>query len=294
ISDGCLNRCAYCAIPLIRGNLKSREMLDILTEVKTYVEQGVYEINLISQDTTRYGYDLYKKNSLIDLLKQIITLKGKFKIRLLYLYPDQIDLELINFIKDNQNIVLPYFDIPIQHSEDKILTKMFRKGDKKHLQYIMKTIRELIPHSIIRTTIIVGFPYETKDDVNNLIEFMKEVKFDRLGCFTYSKEEGTHALTYPDTISESEKLERYNLVMSTQQQISYELNKAKVGKVYEAVIEEYSEEDFMYIARSYEFSPDDIDGFIYVASLRELKAGDVVKVKILDFDNYTLTGQEEV
>ena len=291
ISEGCLNRCAFCAIPLIRGSLVSRSIESIVDEVKLAVSEGVYEINLISQDTTRYGDDLYHRLAIVDLLKELVKIEGNFKIRLLYLYPDIVTDELIDFIKNNDKI-MPYFDIPIQHSEDEVLKKMFRRGNKAYLLELFKKIRTQIPHAVIRTTIMVGFPYETRKDVTNMIEFMKEVKFERLGAFTYSREEDTVGYTYPVKISENEKNLRYSKVMSTQKEISYELNQKMIGKVVECFIEQYDEESFMYTARNYAYAPDDIDGCIYVAAKRELKPGELVKVMILDADEYALTGEE--
>lgn len=292
ISEGCLNHCAFCAIPLIRGRLKSRTIESIVEEVKMHVADGVYEINLISQDTTKYGFDLYKELKIVDLLKELVKIDGDFKIRLLYLYPDIVTDELINFIKDN-NKVMPYFDIPIQHSEDLVLKKMYRRGNKEYLLNLFKKIKTLIPHSIIRTTLIVGFPYETDSDVDNLVDFINEVRFDRLGAFTFSLEEGTKAIEYPDEITESEKQERYERVMEAQAKINLENNQKLLGTVIEdAFIIDYDEESFMYVARSDAYAPDEIDGCIYVAAAYELNIGDRVKVKILDCDEYTLTGQQ--
>ena len=292
ISDGCLNHCAFCAIPLIRGRLKSRTIESIVDEVKMDVADGVYEINLISQDTTKYGFDIYKKLAIVDLLKELVKIEGDFKIRLLYLYPDIVTDELIDFIKNNKK-VMPYFDIPIQHSEDKLLKKMYRRGDRAFMLDLFKKIRKEIPTSTIRTTLIVGFPYEEKEDVLNLIEFMNEVKFDRLGAFTFSLEENTKACDYPQEITEAEKQRRYDMVMAAQQKIIIEKNKALVGSVIkDAFIIGYDEDSFMYVARSDAYAPDDIDGCIYVAAKYELKLGQRVNVKILDSDEYSLTGEQ--
>lgn len=291
ISDGCLNRCAFCAIPLIRGNLKSRTIEDIKAEVIQDVKDGVYEINLISQDTTKYGFDLYNKLALVDLLKELVQIEGNFKIRLLYLYPDIVTDELIDFIKNNDK-VMPYFDIPLQHSEDKLLKLMRRRGMRDYCIDLIHKIRREIPHAIFRTTMIVGFPYETDEDVDSLIEFMKETKFDRLGAFTYSPEEGTLGATYDNQVLDEDKQERYNRVMEAQFYISLEQNRKQIGTIQEVIIEDYDPQSFMYIGRSYGFAPDDIDGAIYVAAHKELHAGDVINVKILDADSYTLTGEE--
>lgn len=292
ISDGCLNHCAFCAIPLIRGKLKSVPIDVISEEVKKSVNEGAYEINLISQDTTRYGFDLYKKNAIVDLLKKLVTIEGNFKIRLLYLYPDIVTDELIDFIKNNDK-VMPYFDIPIQHSEDRLLKLMNRRGMRSYLIDLIKKIRNEIPNAIIRTTLIVGFPSETEEDINNLINFMEEVKFDRLGAFTFSMEEGTPATKYEDDVKEDVKNKRYSDVMSVQKGISLELMSQYQGQVLkDCFVIGYDENSFMYIARNYMFAPDDIDGVIYFAAKDEHKLGDLVNIKVLDFDEYSLIGEE--
>lgn len=291
ISDGCLNRCAFCAIPLIRGKLKSREIEDIVNEVTKCVNEGAYEINLISQDTTKYGYDLTHRLMLVELLEELVKIPGDFKIRLLYLYPEVVTDELINFIKNNDK-VMNYFDIPIQHSEDKILKAMYRRSNKEMIVNLFKKIKNLIPDAIIRTTLIVGFPFEENIDIDNLVEFIKDIRFDRLGAFTFSLEEGTKACEYPNIISEDEKIHRYEKVMNTQREIALSLNKEKLNTIMnDCFIIGYDEESFMYLARSYAYAPDDIDGVIYVASIRELELGERVNIKVLDCDEYSLTGE---
>ena len=291
ISDGCLNRCAFCAIPLIRGRLHSRTIEDIENEVRNAVNKGTYEINIISQDTTRYGYDLYKKNALVDLLKVLVKIPGKFKIRLFYLYPEIVTDELIDFIKDNPEHIMPYFDIPLQHSEDKVLKAMRRRGNREYLVSLLHKIKERIPHAIFRTTMMVGFPGETDEDVDNLVKFMQEIKFDRLGVFTYSPEEGTEGAKMVQ-IPESVKNERYNKVMEAQFYISLEKNREKIGTNFDVLIEGYDEENYMYTGRTYGFAPDDIDGCVYVAAHDELKPGQIVNVNIKDADSYSLTGEQ--
>ena len=292
ISEGCLNRCAFCAIPLIRGNLKSRTIESIVEEVKAEVASGVYEINLISQDTTKYGWDLYDKLAIVDLLSDLVKIEGDFKIRLLYLYPEIVTDELIDFIKNNDK-VMKYFDIPIQHSEDKVLKAMLRRGDKELIVNLLKKIRKEIPNATLRTTLMVGFPYEEEKDVNNMIEFIKDIKFDHLGAFAFSLEEGTPACDYPNVIKESVKQKRYDKLMKAQSEIALELKRSKIGSVIkDAFIIGYDEEAFMYIARSEEFAPDEVDGCIYVAARYELELGQRVNVKILDADHYTLTGEQ--
>ncbi len=292
ISEGCLNRCSFCAIPLIRGNLKSRSIEDIVAEVKKAVSEGAYEINLISQDTTRYGYDIYKYNALVDLLKELIKIEGNFKIRLLYLYPDIITNELINLIKDNDKI-MPYFDIPIQHSENHLLKAMNRRGSKEFLIDLLKKIKELIPYSIIRTTLIIGYPYETDEDIANLLSFMEDIKFDRLGAFTYSKEEGTKGALISEQIKERIKKIRYNKVMTLQEKISLANQEKYLNKeLKNCFITGYDETNLLYTARNYMYAPDDIDGLIYVAAKEEHKLGDLVNVVIKDYDPYSLVGEE--
>ena len=292
ISDGCLNRCAFCAIPLIRGRLKSRTIENIVEEVKMAVDEGVYEINLISQDTTKYGFDIYKKLALIDLLKEIVKIDGDFKVRLLYLYPDIVTDELIDFIKNNPKI-MPYFDIPIQHSEDKLLKAMIRRGNREYLVNLMHKIKNEIPNAILRTTLIVGFPYEEEADFLNMVEFIKDIKFDRLGAFTFSLEENTKACEYPNIIPEAEKQRRYEILMNVQKEIALNKNKEYIGKILDdCFIIDYDEESFMYVARSYAYAPDEIDGAIFIAAKNELTLGQRVKVKVLDCDEYTLTGEE--
>ncbi len=291
ISDGCLNRCAFCAIPLIRGKLKSREIDDIVKEVEKAVSEGAYEINLISQDTTKYGYDLTKRLMLVELLQELVKIPGDFKIRLLYLYPEVVTDELIEFIKNNDKM-MHYFDVPIQHSEDKILKAMYRRSNKELIVNLFKKIRNLIPDAIIRTTLIVGFPYEEEEDIDNLIEFINDIKFDRLGAFTFSLEEGTKACEYPNIISSDTKTRRYERVMASQSKIALALNQQKLNTIInDCFIIGYDEESYMYLARNYAYAPDDIDGCIYVASTRELELGERVNVKILDCDEYSLTGE---
>lgn len=292
IAEGCMNRCAFCAIPLIRGTLKSRTIENIVKEVQEAVSTGVYEINLIAQDTTKYGYDLYHKHALVDLLKELVLIEGDFKIRLLYLYPELVTDELITLIKTNDKL-MKYFDIPIQHSEDKILKAMLRKSNKELILNLFHKIKEEIPSATLRTTLMVGFPYEEESDVDALIEFIKDIRFDHMGAFTFSLEENTPACHYPNIISEQTKQLRYERLMQAQEPIALELKQEKIGTIIEnAFIIGYDEGSFLYIARSEAFAPDEIDGCIYVAAKEELKLGQRVNVKILDADAYTLTGEQ--
>lgn len=290
ISEGCNNRCSYCAIPLIRGRFVSRPMDEIISEVEKLVTGGAREINLISQDTTNYGIDLYKEFKIVELLDKITKLEGDFKVRLLYLYPTLVSDELIDFIAKNEK-VMPYFDIPLQHSETKILVSMNRRGDKEYIINLLNKIREKIPHAILRTTMIVGFPGETEEDFKGLLEFIKEIKFDRLGAFSYSPEEDTVGATMPNQIDEEIKKERLDALYLAQDDIAQEANNKHIGSVTETLIIDYDADSYAYIGRNYAFAPDDIDGFIFVYSAKELKIGDVVKVKILDASINTLSGE---
>ena len=287
ISEGCNNRCAYCAIPLIRGSFVSRPCEEIITEVMELVKNGAREINLISQDTTNYGKDLYKDYNLVSLLSDLVKVDGDFKIRLLYLYPNLVTDELIDFIASNDK-VLPYFDIPLQHSEDSMLKSMNRRGDKAFILDLIKRIRNKIPNAILRTTMIVGFPGETEEDFLSLIVFIKEVKFDRLGAFSYSPEEGTKGYEMKNQIDEEIKAKRLETIYLVQDDIALEANKKHISSVSEALIVDYDPDSYAYIGRNYAFAPDDIDGFIYIYSSKELKIGDVVKIKVLDASINTL------
>lgn len=292
IAEGCMNRCAFCAIPLIRGNLKSRTIEDIVAEVKKEVLEGAYEINLIAQDTTKYGFDLYHRHALVDLLKELIQIEGDFKIRLLYLYSELVSDELIELIKNSPKI-MKYFDIPIQHSEDKLLKAMLRRSNKEMIVTLLHKIKREIPYATLRTTLMVGFPYEEEADVDAMIEFIKDIRFDHMGAFTFSLEENTPACKYPNIIHEETKQKRYERLMSAQAEIAYELKQDKIGSIIkDAFVIGYDEESYMYVARSEEFAPDEIDGCIYIAAKEELTLGQRVDVRILDADAYTLTAEQ--
>ena len=228
---------------------------------------------------------------LVELLRELVKIEGDFKIRLLYLYPEVVTDELIEFIRDNVKM-MHYFDIPIQHSEDKILKAMYRRSNKELITTLFKKIKTLIPDAITRTTVIVGFPYEEEEDIDKLVEFINDIKFDRLGAFTFSLEEGTKACEYPNIISNDTKNRRYERVMEAQSKIALALNQARLNTIMkDCFITGYDEESYLYVARNYAYAPDDIDGAIYVASPRELNLGDRVDVKILDCDEYSLTGE---
>ena len=289
IGEGCSNCCTYCAIPLIRGPYVSRPYEDIINEARELANEGYKELIVLEQDTTRYGLDLKEKKTIVDLLKGLLEIKELAFIRLLYLYPDEITDELIDLIAKEERLT-PYFDIPIQHSEDKILKAMNRRGDKAYLTNLFNKIKNKIPNAILRTTVMVGFPGETKEDFDNLINFVKDVKFDHLGAFTYSREEGTKSYDYPHQVRESTKQKRLDELMSLQQKISYDLNKKHIGEVMNGLV--VGKENGYYLLRSYFNAPDDVDGKILFRSSRELKEGEITKVRITESYVYDLYGEE--
>ena len=289
IGEGCSNRCTYCAIPLIRGDFVSRKPESIIQEANKLAEAGYKELVVLQQDTTKYGVDIDNPEiNIVYLLKELLKVKSLDYIRLLYLYPDEITDELIDLIADEIRLT-PYFDIPIQHSEDKILEAMNRRGNKELLRQLFKKIREKCPKAILRTTIMVGFPGETEEDFNNLIEFIKEVEFDHLGCFAYSREDNTPAFNFPDQIDEDVKKERVDKVMKVQQSISYRRNKEHIGEVMEGLV--VGKDHDYYCLRSYWNAPDDVDGKILFTSKEPLKLGDKVKIKITSSFVYDLLGE---
>ena len=289
ISDGCNNRCTYCAIPLIRGNFVSRRIEDIVNEIKSLILDGRKEICLISQDLTNYGYDI--NESLESLLKEILKIDNLPWIRLLYLYPDEISDELIEIVANNDKI-LPYFDIPIQHASNKVLKYMHRRGDKEFLKELVAKIRSKVKDVVIRTTIMVGFPHESEKDFNEMLEFIEEVKFNHLGAFTYSKEEDTLSYDYTMQVPEKIKKNRLNILMDKQRWISLALNKKMINRVYDCIIESYDSELDKYYGRTYAFAPDDIDGEVIISNDgKNHVIGEMVKVKITDVDFYDLFGE---
>ncbi|PKK95078.1 MAG: 30S ribosomal protein S12 methylthiotransferase RimO [Tenericutes bacterium HGW-Tenericutes-5] len=291
IGEGCNNNCTYCAIPLIRGKFRSRPLEEVVSECRKLVKQGAKEINLISQDTTRFGRDLNpeKRSLLPELLREISMIKGVKLIRVLYLYPDEITDELLLEVKNNP-LVAPYFDIPIQHISSKVLKRMNRRGDEEFLKGLFKKIKDMMPEAILRTTYIVGFPGETEADFNQLLKFTEEVEFDRLGVFTYSKEEDTAAYDFEDEIPEEVKQERMDKIMKLQKKITRKNNRLQVNKVHQVLVENYDPESKFYYGRSFAFAPDDIDGMIVFQSEKELQIGDFVNVLITTSYGYDLIG----
>ena len=289
IGEGCSNCCSYCAIPLIRGPYVSRPFDSVIKEAEKLASEGYKELIVLEQDTTRYGLDLKEKKTIVDLLKALVAIPGLEYVRLLYLYPDEITDELIDLIAKEEKLT-PYFDIPIQHSEDKILKAMNRRGDKAYLTNLFNKIKTMIPNAILRTTVMVGFPGETKEDFDNLINFVKDIKFDHLGAFTYSREEGTKSYDFPHQVREATKQKRLDELMSLQQSISYNLNKKHIGEVMKGLV--VGKENGYYLLRSYFNAPDDVDGKILFRSSRELKEGDITSVKITESYVYDLYGEE--
>ena len=291
ISEGCNNRCTYCAIPLIRGSFVSYPLENLVNQAKDLASKGVKELVVISQDTTRYGSDFEGKNiTTVTLLKELLKIKEFSYIRLLYLYPDELSDELIELMGKEERLT-PYFDLPIQHSSSRLLQSMNRRGDREFLLSLIKKIRDKVPNAILRTTLIVGFPGETKEDIEDLKSFIQEVKFDHLGCFTYSLEEGTVSATFENQIDEETKQQRYESIMEIQAQISLENNKKRVGQTFKGIIIDYDEEHDDYLFRCAWNAPDDIDGNIYIKSEEPLEEGKEISVVIEDYDTYNLYGR---
>lgn len=290
ISDGCDNCCTYCAIPKIRGRMRSRTIEECVNEARRLAESGVKELTVIAQDTTAYGTDIYGEPKLCELLKELCKIEGLHWIRTLYTYPERISNELLDLIKKEKKLV-KYLDIPIQHSNSEILRKMNRKGDNKSLRELINRIRTKIPEITIRTTLITGFPGETEEQFCELHEFVSEMEFDRLGCFPYSAEEDTVAANMPDQIDEQTKVDRMEHIMETQMTVSANKNKKKCGETVEVLIEGYDDYIKCYFGRSEADAPE-IDGKVFFIAKRPLKIGDFVKVKIFDTIEYDLMGEQ--
>ena len=289
IADGCDNCCTYCAIPKIRGRMRSRTIEDIVSEAKHLAKRGVRELVVVAQDTTAYGEDLYGAPKLPELLSRLAKIKDVVWIRTLYTYPERISDELLEIYKTEPKLV-KYLDIPIQHCNDEILKRMNRKSDKAGLTALIDRIRKTVPGITIRTTLIVGFPGETEEDFCELHQFVKDMKFDRLGCFTYSAEEETAAAEYPGQIEEQVKQDRLELIMQSQADISREKNGQKIGSEQQVLIEGYDDYIKCYFGRSAADAPD-IDGKVFFTAARPLAIGDFVTVKIIDTLEYDLLGE---
>ncbi len=287
ISDGCDNRCTYCAIPLIRGSYSSRPYDDIMNECRTLAERGVNELTFIAQDTSRYGNDFAEKKLLLPkLLNEASKIDGVHWVRALYCYPDTVTDELLNEIAKNSKIC-PYIDLPLQHINDNILSRMNRRGDSKHIRALVKKCHDM--GILLRTTFIVGFPGETDADFAELLDFVNEAKFERMGAFAYSPEEGTGACEMPNQISDEVKNERLDAIMTAQMRVSHEYNQSRVGSEVEVLAEGKAEDGVRYVGRSALEAPE-VDGVIHFTSDRPINAGEYVRVKLTDCDAYDMTG----
>ena len=289
IAEGCSNHCTYCAIPYIRGQFVSRKMEDVIKEAKNLAKQGYKELIVIAQDTSKYGIDIYGESKLAELLQELSKIKGIKWIRFLYTYPESITDELIKVVKENDKIC-KYFDIPIQHISNSVLKRMNRKSDGNSIRNTIAKIRKEIPGVIIRTTVMVGFPGETQEDFEELYNFVKETKFERLGAFSYSKEDGTPAEKLKDHLHPMTKKSRYNKIMKLQNEISEEIMKNQIGKKFEVLIEDVSFDGKYYIGRSKNEVPE-IDGVIYVEKTNDELYDKFVNVEIIDSNNYDLIGK---
>ena len=288
LSDGCDNRCSYCAIPGIRGKYRERDMESIVAEAKQLVSRGVKEIVLVAQDTTKYGMSLYGEYKLAALLKELCKIEDLRWIRLFYCYPDKVTDELIDTIA-REDKVCSYIDIPLQHCSGALLKKMNRSGNYSELKDLIFKMKNRIPGLSLRTTLMVGFPGETDEQFEELCHFIKEMKFDKMGCFRFSPEEDTPAFDMTDQIDDDVKARREEVLMDIQYSVTQEAYQARVGKIYDAVVD--YEENGKYIGRSYLDAPE-IDSGIIISSNEKLFAGDYIKVKITDYNGYDLIGEK--
>ncbi|MDD5901496.1 MAG: 30S ribosomal protein S12 methylthiotransferase RimO [Lachnospiraceae bacterium] len=288
IADGCEKFCTYCVIPSIRGKYRSVPMERILEEAKQLAEDGAKELILVAQETTLYGVDLYGKKMLPELLRKLCAIEGPRWIRLLYCYPEEITDELITVMKEEKKICR-YLDLPIQHASDTVLKRMGRRTTKKELVRLIKKLRRNLPGIVLRTSLIAGFPGETEEEHEELLSFVKEMRFDRLGVFTYSKEENTPAAKMKGQIPAREKRRRQKAIMKCQQQIAFENARERIGKRYEVLIEGKMPQEDVYLARTYMDAPN-IDGYLFVESKEHYESGEFVKVKITGARGYDLIG----
>ncbi|WP_276935560.1 30S ribosomal protein S12 methylthiotransferase RimO [Faecalibaculum rodentium] len=289
ISDGCSNRCTYCAIPLIRGNQTSKLLSEVREEIEALAEHGVQEVTLIAQDTTKYGLDNYGRLMLADLIREVDRIEGIRWIRILYMYPDEITEEVLQAMKESSK-VLPYFDIPMQHASNRLLKLMNRRGTKEDVLALVSRIREMFPEATLRTTAIVGFPTETEEEFQELLDFVKEVRWDRFGAFTYSREEDTPAWSMSPEVDEQTAQRRLDQLMQVQEQISLESNQKKIGQVVEVLVEEREALTGRYRGRSRADAPDEADGQVIFTSPREIEPGTFVNVRIDEARPYDVAG----
>lgn len=288
IGEGCSNRCAYCAIPLIRGDYYSYSKDVILKDAQRLISLGKKEIIIIAQDPTRYGKDLYEDYGIEELLEDVAKLDKNTYVRILYLYPDRISDRLIEVFKENPNI-MPYFDIPIQHSSNHVLALMKRSGTREKYLEVINKIKKEIPNAILRTTLIVGFPGESKEDFEDLKDFVKEVKFDHLGVFAFSNEEDTEAYSMDNQVDEKIAKAREKEIMQIQKRISLSLNKNRINEIHDVLIEDFDGNN--YYGRSYLYAPDAEDGYFIIKSQKNLIIGEYVKVKITAVTAYDVLGE---
>lgn len=293
IGEGCSNKCTYCAIPYIRGPFVSRKMEDILEEAEKLASEGIKEIIVIAQDTTKYGEDIYGKSRLAELLQEISKIDGIEWIRFLYSYPEGITDELIDTVANNPKIA-KYFDIPIQHISNAVLKRMNRKTSKEKIENLLEKIRNKIPNVTLRTSLIVGFPGETEEQFEELLEFVKKAKFDKLGTFMYSKEEGTPASRLPEQIHGNTKKARYNKIMKAQKQISLEKQENKIGKTYKVLVEDISFDGKYFVGRTMQDVPEE-DGLVYIKDVQNYKQEDIlnhfIECQIEEVSEYDLIGK---
>ncbi len=288
IAEGCDNRCTYCIIPKLRGKYRSRKFEDIIKEASQLAAKGIKELNVIAQDTTRYGMDLYGKYRIAELLDEISKIEGIEWIRILYSYPDEFDNALIDVIAENDKIC-KYLDIPIQHASNRILKRMGRRTTKEDIKELVSKLRSRVPNIALRTSLIVGFPGETEEDFKELVDFVKEIRFDRLGVFTYSREEDTPAYQMEEQVEEDVKLKRQERIMLLQSDISMDNNQKMVGRVIKVLIEGIDGKK--YYGRSYKDAPE-IDGNVFFSSTEKHYPGEFTYVKIMEATEYDLIGEE--
>ena len=289
IADGCNNKCTFCAIPKIRGEYTSRKIEDIVEEAKIIAKKDIKELIVVAQDTTKYGIDIYGKPMLAKLLQELCKIDGIKWIRFLYAYPESITDELIDVVKNNDKIC-NYFDIPIQHISNKVLKRMNRKSTSESIYELIEKLRNKIPDVIIRTTVMVGFPGETNEDFEQLYEFIKKAKLDKMGAFMFSKEEGTPAEKLKEQIHHMTKKSRYNKIMEVQNKISEQKLKEKIGNTYKVLIEGSSFDNKYYIGRTYMDVPE-IDGIVYIRKTKQILEGSFIDCKITDVNEYDLIAE---
>ncbi len=289
IGDGCSNNCTYCAIPLIRGKYRSFKIEDLVLEAKGLKDSGVKELVVIAQDTTKYGIDLYGKLALLDLLKELEKLDFKW-IRVLYMYPDEITDELVTGMKELKSVI-PYFDIPVQYGNDEILKLMNRRGSVESIKNTVKLIKDTFEMPVLRTTIIVGFPNETREHFDDTLKFVKDIKWDRLGAFTYSKEEDTAAYNMENEVDQDIKDARLKELMDIQEEIVIENTSKLIGKTLDVIVENYDGLTSRYLGRSIFSAPDGIDGVVFINSEEKLEIGEFYPVKINKIRRHDLLGE---